>query len=74
MRALVLLHVIFACEGFVAGWTMYVLLASVLLAVARRVAGGGEGVRAGVAHGVRARVLFLNELGGGGRGGSGVAI
>jgi len=72
--ALVLLHVVFAREGFVAGWAMYVLLAGVLLAVARRVAGGGESVRAGVAHGVRARVLFFGGLGGGGRGGRGVAI
>lgn len=38
MRALVLLHVVFAREGFVAGWAKDVLLACVLFAVARGVA------------------------------------
>lgn len=66
MRALVLFHIVFACEGFVAGWTMYVLLTGVLLAVACRMAGCGKGVWAGVPYSVRARVLFFCGLGGGG--------
>lgn len=72
--ALVLLHVVFAREGFVAGGAGDVFFARVLFAVAGGVAGGGEGVGAGVAVRVRAGVLFLDGFrrgGGGGRGGVG---
>ncbi len=49
MGALVLLHVVFSREGFVAGGAEDVFLAGVFFAVAGGVAGCGEGVCAGVA-------------------------
>ena len=73
MGALVLLHVVFAGEGFLAGGAEDVFLARVFLAVAGGVAGGGEGVGAVVADGVGAGVFFLRGWGFGGRGG-GVAV
>lgn len=69
--ALVLLHVVFAGEGFVAGRAQDVLLPRVLLAVAGGVARGGEGVATRVPRGVRAGVFFLDRLRGRGRGGRG---
>lgn len=63
MRALVLFHVVFTREGFVAGRAEDVFLPRVFLAVAGGVAGGGEGVGAGIAGGVGAGV-FLFDCGG----------
>ena len=62
MRALMLFHVVFSREGFVAGGAVDVFLASVFLAVAGGVAGCGECVVAGVAGCVRAGVFFLGRL------------
>lgn len=62
MGALVLLHVVLARKGFVAGRAEDVLLPGVLLAVARGVAGRREGVRAPVPDRVRARVLLLDRF------------
>ena len=62
MCALVLLHIIFPCEGFVTGRAMDVFLASVFLAVARGVAGGGECVGAGISCRVRAWVFLLGSF------------
>ena len=64
MRALVLLHVVFAREGFIARRAVDVLLTRVLLAVAGGVAGGGEGVVAADSDGVRAGVFLLCDFGG----------
>lgn len=46
MGTFMLLHVVLAGEGFVAGGAKYILFASVLLAVASCVARGREGVSA----------------------------
>ena len=63
MGTLVLLHIVFASEGFVTGWAVDILLARVLLAVTRGVAGGGEGVVAVEARGMRARVFLFDCFG-----------
>ena len=60
--ALVLLHVVLAGEGLVAGGAVDVLLARVFLAVPGGVARGGEGVGAADAGRVRARVFLLADL------------
>lgn len=63
MCALVLFHVVFAREGFVACGAENVFLPGVFLAMAGGVAGGGEGVGAGVAGCMRAGI-FLFGCGG----------
>ena len=62
MRALMLLHIIFSREGFIAGGAVDVFLASVFLAVTGSVAGCGERAMARVAGRVRAGVFFLGRL------------
>ena len=62
VRALMLLHVVFARKGFVAGGAVDVFLARVFLAVAGGVAGCGECAMARVAGCVRAGVFFLGRL------------
>ena len=63
MSALVLFHVIFSGEGFVAGGAVDVLFARVLFAVAGGVTGGGEGVGAGEACGVRTGIFLFRRWG-----------
>lgn len=72
MGALVLLHIVFAGEGFMAGGAEDIFLARVFLAMASGVARGGEGIAASVAGSMRARILLLHGFGGGvGRSGGG---
>lgn len=58
-----LFHVVFSRESFIASRAKDVFLSGMFFPMARGVAGGGEGVGAGVALGVRARVFFLCERG-----------
>lgn len=74
MGALVLLHVVFACEGFLARGAEDVFLARMFFAVPGGVAGGGECVGAVVADGVGAGVFFLDRRGFVGGGGGGLAV
>lgn len=60
VRALVLLHVVFARKGLVAGRAGDVFLAGVLFAVTGSMARGGECVGARVTVGVRTGILFLD--------------
>lgn len=64
MGAFVLLHVVFARKGFVAGGAKDVLFACMLLAMTGGVAGRGEGVATRIAGGVGTGVFFLNGFGG----------
>ena len=63
-----LLHVVLPGEGFVASGAVDVFLASMFLAVAGGMTGGGERVSAREACSVRAWVFLLEGLGGRGRG------
>ena len=63
MGALVLLHVVFASEGFPACRTLDVLFAGMLLAMAGSVTRSGEGVAAMECCGVRARVFLFLRVG-----------
>lgn len=71
MRALVLLHVVLPRERLMTGRADDGFLTRVFFAMAGCVTGGGEGVGAGEAGGVRAREFFLGSfwVGGGGTAG-----
>lgn len=56
---LMLLHVVFAGEGLVAGWANHRFFSRVFFAVAGSVAGSSEGVGATEASGVRAREFLF---------------
>ena len=73
MRPLMLFHVVLPRERFPACRTMNILLTRVFFPMARRVAGGGEGVVAGEAGRVRAGVFLFEarRFDGGGDGGGG---
>lgn len=62
MRALMLFHVVFSREGFVARGAMDVFLTGMFLSVTGSVAGCGECVVAGVTSCVRAGVFLLSRL------------
>lgn len=64
MGPFVLLHVVFARKGFVAGGAEDVLFARMLLAMTSGVAGRGEGVATRIAGGMRTGVFFLDRFGG----------
>ena len=61
MGALVLLHVVHARTGLIAGGAVYVLLARVLFPVSRGVARGRKGVEAAEARGMRTGEFFLGR-------------
>ena len=73
MGPFVLLHVVFAGEGFVAVGADDVFLPGMLFAVAGGVAGGGKFVGAIVQFGVGARVFLSDRQGVGEIGGGTVA-
>lgn len=59
-----LLHVVFARKGFVAGGTEDVFFARVLLAMTSGVARRGEGIATRIAGGVWTGVFLLGRFGG----------
>lgn len=64
MGPFMLLHVIFAGKGFVAGGAQDVLFACMLLAMTGGVTRRGEGVTTRIAGRVWTRIFFLDRFGG----------